>query len=178
NALYYNPAVTYTRPKQANGTEFSTSFTSAYVNGFTGGTTVHLSHNYLVSWAASYIRPRQPQARAAGYQLTESLMHGSSTKHTTESRATPYTVKRTGNGTCTRTGAGYSNSSTPCTQASGSNARNATVNLRTRGVRAYYYVFDTSLPSCNNNSIHNDNCYRHQEVTSEEEENFANWYSF
>lgn len=178
NALYYNPAVTYTRPKQANGTEFSTSFTSAYVNGFTGGTTVNLSNNYRVSWAASYVGPTQSENPAADYQFTVSLINGSSTNHTTESRATPYTVKRTGNGTCTLTGAGYSNSSTPCTQASGSNARNATVNLRTRGVRAYYYVFDTSLPSCNNNSIHNDNCYRHQEVTSEEEENFANWYSF
>src|SRR5690606_15378415 len=63
-------------------------------------------------------------------------------------------------------------------QTSGSGAKNARVNLTSRGVRAYYYVFDTSRPSCNNNSTTNDNCYRHVEVGADEEENFANWYSF
>src|SRR5690554_299941 len=88
NALYYNPAVTYTRPKQANGTEFSTSFTSAYDNGFTGGKTVNLSNSYRVSWAASYLsrtQPTQSENPAADYEFTVSLINVSSTDHTTES---------------------------------------------------------------------------------------------
>src|SRR5690554_4781790 len=69
NALYYNPAVTYTRPKQANGSEFTTSFTSAYVNGFSGGTTVNLADSYRVSWAG-YGSPSQAQNPSAEYRIT------------------------------------------------------------------------------------------------------------
>jgi type IV pilus assembly protein PilY1 len=47
NLLYYNPAITYPAPKNADGTERTTSFTAAYVNGFdTSAGTIDLSRQY------------------------------------------------------------------------------------------------------------------------------------
>lgn len=55
NAMYYNPNVTYVAPKNADGSARTTSFTSAWRNGFTTagtfngvnfGTTVNLSTSY------------------------------------------------------------------------------------------------------------------------------------
>jgi type IV pilus assembly protein PilY1 len=44
-------------------------------------------------------------------------------------------------------------------------------------VRAYYYVYDTSLSGCTQN-IADDSCYRLQQVRPSEEQNFAIWYSY
>jgi type IV pilus assembly protein PilY1 len=47
NGMYYNPATTYTAPTDASGTSLSTSFNSAYINGFdTSRGTRDLSSNY------------------------------------------------------------------------------------------------------------------------------------
>ncbi|HSN18544.1 MAG TPA: PilC/PilY family type IV pilus protein [Gammaproteobacteria bacterium] len=47
NPLYYNPSVVYTAPYQANGTQYTTSFTAAYYDGFdTANGTVDLSASY------------------------------------------------------------------------------------------------------------------------------------
>lgn len=47
NALYYDPTVTYTAPKDASGNTLTTSFTAAYVNGYdTALGTVDLSTSY------------------------------------------------------------------------------------------------------------------------------------
>src|SRR5690554_1002240 len=50
NPLYYNPDVEYVIPKKADGTFYSTSFTSAPWNGFKGGDTVNLSSEYRPVW--------------------------------------------------------------------------------------------------------------------------------
>jgi len=47
----------------------------------------------------------------------------------------------------------------------------------TSGVRAYYYIYDVSLAGCSR-SVSDDNCYRLQQVSASEEQNFANWYSY
>lgn len=50
NAMYYNPAILYVPPKDANGNSYSTSFTNAYEHGFvTGKGTRNLSNNYRVT---------------------------------------------------------------------------------------------------------------------------------
>lgn len=54
-------------------------------------------------------------------------------------------------------------------------------NDRTSGVAAYYYVFDTTQQGCTSsttNQLEDDNCYRKVSVSSSEQQNFANWYSF
>lgn len=50
-------------------------------------------------------------------------------------------------------------------------------NDRTKGVAAYYYVYDESIGNCNNNT-NSDSCYRKVDVDTTERQNFANWYSF
>src|SRR5690554_2646908 len=50
NPLYYNPNVQYVIPKKADGTEYSTSFTSAPWNGFKGGDERNLSNEYRPVW--------------------------------------------------------------------------------------------------------------------------------
>ncbi len=49
NTVYYNPAITYVPPKNADGTDFvNASFTSARYNGFnSGSSTRNLSTNYI-----------------------------------------------------------------------------------------------------------------------------------
>jgi type IV pilus assembly protein PilY1 len=47
NALYYDPSITYTAPKDASGNTLTTSFTAAYVNGYdTALGTVNLNTSY------------------------------------------------------------------------------------------------------------------------------------
>lgn len=47
NAQYYNPNTTYLAPLKYDGTPYTTSFASAYTNGFdTGSTPVNLASNY------------------------------------------------------------------------------------------------------------------------------------
>ncbi|MBX9902976.1 MAG: hypothetical protein K2Y31_01370 [Burkholderiales bacterium] len=49
NTVYYNPAITYVPPKNADGTDFANaSFTAARYNGFdSGSSTRNLSNNYI-----------------------------------------------------------------------------------------------------------------------------------
>ena len=50
NSLYYNPTVTYTIPAWKDGTTYSTSFTSARLNGFDAGRgTINLNTSYKVT---------------------------------------------------------------------------------------------------------------------------------
>lgn len=52
---------------------------------------------------------------------------------------------------------------------------------RNRGVPAYYYVFDTTQRDCTSvtdDQLEDDNCYRKVDVSTNEQQNFANWYSF
>lgn len=52
NPIYYNPAIRYDAPPNADGSLRSTSFTAAWINGFaTGQGSVNLSNAYRVTWA-------------------------------------------------------------------------------------------------------------------------------
>ena len=50
NPLYYNPDMDYIIPKKADGSSYTTSFTSAPWNGFTGSDSRNLSTNYRPVW--------------------------------------------------------------------------------------------------------------------------------
>lgn len=51
-----------------------------------------------------------------------------------------------------------------------------TASLSRQGTPAYYYTYDPSLAA--NCTKNNDNCYRLNFVNTQQQQNFANWYSF
>ncbi len=202
NPLYYNPNVTYEIPRGVNSSgtpvTYSTSFTSAYHNGFdTSKGSVDLSKDYRVDWYCNHnnmsgctsytgttIGNMLAENPSNDYDISVSLTNGSSTTITTPGGAR-YTIRRTASGSCEVTGAGYTSSSQRCTQTSGSGARTARANLTRQPVQAYYYLFDSTLPGCSATSIANDDCYRIVQVSdtsgpngTDERQNFAIWYSF
>ncbi|WP_417311641.1 pilus assembly protein [Ectopseudomonas khazarica] len=129
NPMYYNPNTTYARPKSVtfnsrtgliSTTEYTTSYTQAYINGFKPNLgSINLSNDYLVT-----------------------------TTHTPDS-----------------------------TSQSQANHPSSDFNRTGRASAAYYYVRDNSLSNCNG-TLEDDDCYRLVWVSSAEQQNFANWYSF
>ncbi|MFK4073950.1 pilus assembly protein [Ectopseudomonas khazarica] len=129
NPMYYNPNTTYARPKDVtfnsrtgliSATEYTTSYTQAYINGFKPNLgSVNLSNGYFVT--------RSHTPNSSSQSLAE---HPSSDFSRTD-----------------------------------------------RASAAYYYVRDNSLRNCNG-TLEDDDCYRLVWVSSAEQENFANWYSF
>ena len=138
NPLYYDPHRTYHPPLKADGTPLTTSFNSAYIDGFNPALgTVDLAN---------------------GYRPTLFLYEG---------------------GTCS----GAQSSGSWCHAV----VRNPAADYpgqETSPVRAYYYVYDSSLSGCSG-SLDDDDCYRRVIVSAtsgpggtDERQNFANWYSF
>ncbi|MGA4473417.1 pilus assembly protein [Ectopseudomonas chengduensis] len=197
NPLYFNPNITYRAPTvfTTAGVEqkLSTSYTNALLNGFKstyGG--IDLSNNYRFTWSYDL---RSTQATAYGYSNTSnrlgenpsadfpscsvtSLNVGQSKDCTSAGRVV--TITRTANtGTsrnpivnCTATTSGWANGT--CSYNS-DNGRYTGGWLRA-GVPAYYYTYDATL--ANNCTTANDDCYRLNFVSAEQQQNFANWYSF
>lgn len=95
NPIYYNPDVDYVIPKKADGSSYSTSFTSAPWNGFTGYNKTDLSNNYMPVWnndwsggtkwarhpSNSGFNDRDEGAKAYYYVYDESLNNCSGVKH-------------------------------------------------------------------------------------------------
>lgn len=132
NPLYYNPAIRYLAPPQADGTPLSTSFTKAWVNGYdTSRGSVNLAQDFRVTWS---------------YDPTSS---GSTTDYTS------------------------------C-QARNSYAEHSSMDFKDRerrGVPAYYYAYDETNSGCTRSKTDNY-CYTLKTVGPDEQQNFANWYSF
>lgn len=200
NPLYYNPTVSYPLPVNYNAdgsraaTQFSTSFSAAFRNGFnTGKGSVNLGTSYRATWTydptgdgsnspanADAPNPAPDYYFDSGV-FTLSLAAGSTSAPRTTNNVT-YTVTRPSSGSgCTATitsPTGFTNVS--CSR-SGSDYRVTTDDRRSQAVPAYYYVFDTTQPSCTTvaaNQKEDDNCYRRVIVGTAEQENFARWYSF
>lgn len=129
NPQYYNPNITYTIPTRHDGVTYTTTFNSAYRNGFDSSKgTVDLRDEYRVTH--TYYNDMSSNAVQA---------------------------------------------SNPAADYSGS------VNS---GVRAYYYVFDSTNSNCNGTKT-DDDCYDRVVLPTgssasavAERQNFANWYSF
>lgn len=196
NPMYYNPAVTYQVPTKTNddGSEaspgYSTSFTSAYQNGFkTSAGTVNLSDDYKVSWdydisqEQSYTYSSSTNYSGSGtiYRLAENP--ASDFINLTGSRES-FSNERE----CTFNG--YYTFSCESYRSSGrtryrGERQSVSSNDTQKGVPAYYYVFNTSLPNCVSESEEDDECYELITVSAssgidgtDERENFAIWYSF
>lgn len=187
NPMYYNPEVEYLLPFYVNSSNqtlrLSTSYTSAHQNGFKpqNNWTRNLSSNYRVTRVYNVANNGHTLAVNPvddfNLSCTANTPSGSGTVQCTSGYFTA-NVNRTSNG-CNATFNinGLSYNATSCSR-SGNNST-ASLDLRSRGVPAYYYVFDQTLSSsCTATSLTNDDCYRLVFVQPSEEENFAIWYSF
>ncbi len=182
NPIYYNPTTTYTPPVNASGVSLSTSFTSAYINGFdTAYGTVNLSSLYSPSSGLflhstsdryyQYMRHYSSDVRCNQVSGTDPCQYNSTV----------------GSGT-----ANWVNMQSPVVDCE-DNAQ-----CMSRTMPAYYYVYDGTNSGCSGTEaqrkVDND-CYDIRIVSStsgadrdgdgiissaeaDERQNFANWYSF
>lgn len=204
NPMYYNPETNYKIPPRFNldgstGTALNTSFTTAWLNGFnTGRGSINLSINFRP--ANTYDVSQTSQNNASNptpefdLNTTKNLTisNGGSSSLINENSVS-YKVNRISNSLCTVTVVSPPNyPSMTCNRGSGS-SKNYTLtiaNETTKGVPAYYYVFDNSLVNCPADveaRQADDNCYRKVDVSStsgngvvgpDERKNFAVWFSF
>ncbi|MGA4448155.1 pilus assembly protein [Ectopseudomonas chengduensis] len=197
NPLYFNPNIAYRAPivftTAGLEQQLSTSYSNALLNGFKstyGG--IDLSNNYRFTWSYDL---RSTQATAYGYRNTDnrlgenpsadfpscsvtSLDVGQSKNCTSAGRVV--TITRTANTgsnrnptiNCTATTSGWANG----TCSYNSNNESYTGGWLRAGVPAYYYTYDATLAS--NCTTANDDCYKLNFVSAEQQQNFANWYSF
>jgi type IV pilus assembly protein PilY1 len=195
NPMYYNPNVTYTAPKVFNSlgseVQLATSFTSALHNGFSAARgTTNLSNNYRVHWTYN---PSQNAPTAYGFvpandtdpKLAENpiqdfgasvIRNSNGTSAFTSPSGIIFSINRTSSTTCTASASYpsiFSNLPTSCTRTA-SNTFTATLNRS--GVPAYYYRYDAGKKA--NCVIGDDDCYTLTFVSTTEQQNFANWYSF
>lgn len=203
NPLYYNPDAQYNAPivfdTSGNEQQLSTSFTSARVNGYNSARgTLNLSNNYKVSWTYvleaglpsqyGYSSNSSTRNRLAENPSTDFSCHttnlsnnGSSKTCNLVTAGKTVTITRGPNTgdwwnptrTCTATVDGWENGD--CSY--NSNNDRYTASWAQKGVPAYYYVYNASNASCGS-SNDDENCYTLRFVSADEQQNFANWYSF
>lgn len=185
NLIYYNPNVRYSPPKDASGASLTTSFTSAYRNGFdTSFGTADLSSNYKPT---AYLDLNAGAATEAymGHYASDFQCNTSITKCQYKNDAGTWVNTTT---SCTGSNNTAKHNSCRGTHSSG---------LTPAGMPAYYYVFDSTNANCNGTDTDND-CYDIKFVSAtsgpgtidlngdgvinasdtDERQNFANWYSF
>lgn len=190
NPIYYNPEASYQAPivfdTSGNEHQLATSFTSARVNGYNSARgNLNLSNNYKVSW--TYVL-EEGLPTTYGYSSTsnrlaenpindfscyvESLSSNGSSKTCSTSAGTTVRITRGSARTCTATIDNWP--AGDCTYNSSSGRY--TGSWAREGVPAYYYIYDSTKAA--NCTTDNDNCYTLKLVDSDEQQNFANWYSF
>lgn len=198
NPNYYDPDTTYAIPPAFNsdGSEktLTTSFTKAYFDGYlpnknNGNDWADLSSDYKVSW--NYVKTKNGVGTSysnndnAGrdsilarnpsddFSCSVGISSDNMTRTCTTDSGITINIRR---------GSSASNCSAtspdlPGTVGCTRSGSTYTASWTEKPVRAYYYLFDTTLPGCNGNKD-DDDCYKLQFVTPAEEQNFANWYSF
>ncbi|WP_177342779.1 MULTISPECIES: pilus assembly protein [Pseudomonas] len=203
NPLYFNPNTTYSAPIVFNtaGDEVAlpTSFSAASINGYKSNLgAIDLRNDYKFTWSYDLLTG---QATSYGYSNTSNRLgenppddfrttvtlssNGSTTQQTpggivfnitrtsrTEScgrRCTTTIIE------CTAT-ATHASLTTTLTPSCTVNGNNMTASLSRQGVPAYYYTYNPSL--ANNCTRADESCYDLNFVNAEQEQNFANWYSF
>jgi type IV pilus assembly protein PilY1 len=155
NPMYYNPAVTYPPPRNNLGVELATTFKKAYRNGFDPGGklgTVDLSTNY---------RPTAYVA-LAGNNSSEGFMNHFSAGSVSDVKCSSSKVCSVGN-------------------SAGTQSCKKDEDCLSKGVPAYYYVFNSSNKDCTKtvgDQAKDNDCYTLTLVGAAEQQNFANWFSF
>lgn len=189
NPMYYNPSIIYTAPPKADGTSFSTSFTSAHINGYdpdqryfdsyyTSGNP-NLSNRYRPTSQRFFV-PNGPNGNPYGEADHGFMSHYSSDVDCRDtSGINRCQISNGAGGWTSNTGTQICSSDSECI---------------TRGVPAYYYVFRSTCDPNNNSDLSNNSCYTIKVVGAQngpadmdgdddidgddERQNFANWYSF
>lgn len=199
NPLYYNPAATYKAPTvfTTAGVEqqLTTTFSKAWHNGFnTGVGSIDLSNaNYRPTWdvpittaPSSYaytastnysgtgVVSRLGSNPTADFETSVTISSNGSTTKTVG--ATTFTITRTSSSKCSATASNAAWSSSITATCTAGNNNVFTASLAQLPVPAYYYVYDST--SASNCSTSTDTCYSLKFVSSAEQQNFANWYSF
>ncbi|WP_339647945.1 pilus assembly protein [Halopseudomonas pelagia] len=205
NPNYYNPDTNYRAPSSFNSSglevALSTSFSKAYYDGFlpnknSGADWDNLSSSYKVSWNYNKTKNGVGSSYTAGdnaardsilapnfeadFSCGIGISNNNSTRSCTTAAGISIDIRRGANANssnCTAT-----SSSLPgtvgCTRTGNNNASYVyTASWSARPTRAYYYVYDESLSGCNGTK-NDDDCYQLKFVEAQEEQNFANWYSF
>lgn len=204
NPVYYNPDVTYRIPPSFNSSgvevELSTSFNKAFYDGFlpnknNGNDWSNLASDYRVSWnynktnngrgssytgssnaAQNSILAKNPDS---DFSCSVQLSSNNTEKTCTTDAGISITIKR-GNSANASSCRGFSASlpEVACTRTGNSNTNYTyTASWAEQPTRGYYYIYDRNLDSCNKTKS-DENCYKLQFVETDEEQNFANWYSF
>lgn len=196
NPNYYDPNVQYKIPTSfVSGTEkpLTTSFSKAFYDGFqpnknSGKDWADLRSNYNVTWNYNRSNDGNGSSYTGGDNAGLNSIWGknpksdfsctidfgktnSGTRDCTTDAGIKISIKRTSRTSCT--------ASSPSLPGSGScsiSSNSLTGSWEEKPVRAYYYIYDNTVPGCNNKS--DEACYRLKFVDSQEEKNFATWYSF
>lgn len=200
NPIYYNPGATYNAPivfdTAGNEQRLSTSFSKAWNNGFnTSVGSIDLTGaNYRVTWdveltkspssysysnATNYAAPtgtiyKLARNPSSDFSASVVLFTNGTAPTVTTPGGIQYSITRSSKG-CTANvtfPGGLTLSNLSCTASKS----NYSVDLTQRSVPPYYYVYDSTNAS--NCTVSNDDCYALHFVSSNEQQNFANWYSF
>lgn len=197
NAMYYDPAIAYQLPLKINsdGSQaspgYTTSFTSAWNNGFdTSKGSINLTNSFQVPWDVpivtapsnySYANTSNYTGSGIIYRLAENpesdfsgtAVIGKNNGTGTSSGDIVFSIRRTGNSSCTATASYASTFNNLPADCSRTASNTYTATLTQKSVPAYYY---TPKPNCTNKE--NDDCYQLRFVGEAERQNFAIWYSF
>ena len=190
NPIYYNPEANYQAPIvfDASGNEraLSTNFSSALVNGYNSARgSLNLSNDYKVSWTYvleeglpttygySSTSNRLAENPSSDFSCYVTSLSNRQEKICETDSGKKVTIRRNNTGTgCTASTDGWKSGN--CTY--NSSTGRYTGSWARAGVPAYYYVYDsTNKANCKPDD---DDCYDLKFVTSDEQQNFANWYSF
>jgi len=190
NPLYYNPEASYQAPivfdASGNESQLSTSFTSALVNGYNSSRgNLNLSDDYKVSWTyvleeglpTSYgyssTSNRLAENPSSDFSCYVTNLNNRQEKTCDTDSGKVITIRRNNSGSgCTASADGWASGDCSYNNSTG----RYTGSWARKGVPGYYYIYDaTNSANC---TPDNESCYRLKFVENDEQQNFANWYSF
>lgn len=190
NPLYYNPEASYQAPivfdASGNENQLSTSFTSALVNGYNSSRgNLNLSDDYKVSWTyvleeglpTSYgyssTSNRLAENPSSDFSCYVTNLNNRQEKTCDTDSGKVITIRRNNSGSgCTASADGWASGDCSYNNSTG----RYTGSWARKGVPGYYYIYDaTNSANC---TPDNESCYRLKFVENDEQQNFANWYSF
>lgn len=190
NPLYYNPEASYQAPivfdASGNENQLSTSFTSALVNGYNSSRgNLNLSDDYKVSWTyvleeglpTSYgyssTSNRLAENPSSDFSCYVTNLNNRQEKTCDTDSGKVITIRRNNSGSgCTASADGWASGDCSYNNSTG----RYTGSWARKGVPGYYYIYDaTNSANC---TPDNESCYSLKFVENDEQQNFANWYSF
>ncbi|KAB2930004.1 MAG: hypothetical protein F9K25_09850 [Candidatus Contendobacter sp.] len=201
NPIYYNPNTVYTAPVNASGDSLTTSFTNAYINGFSP-TTLYSNDlpNTNTNFSKSFFNLLTEYRPTAGLKFNNNPQHWFMLHYSSD-----VDCRRPSFGTplrCQYNSAVGTGSANWVNMQSPEGTCDNDDPCRSKPMPAYYYVYDGSNASCTGATLQDklvdNDCYDIKIVSDtsgpgtqdingddvidesdkDERQNFANWYSF